>query len=249
MMVAELPKTRSGKIMRRLLRDVAEHREVGDVTTLADSLGDGPDLRGHRVRQGGVSRPGFRLGALALTLVRREVWSAAAVADPGRSPSWPQQSSAAPARLFSRGSLPRRLRGSRRSCAPRPPVACCCSRPPWPRWSGRTAPGRRRTTTSVTSWSARRRCTSTCPSATWAADGLLAIFFFVAGLELKREFVAGDLRDPRRAALPVVAAVGGMVVPAAGLRRRSTSATAAACARVGDPDGHRHRVRAGRSWR
>jgi NhaA family Na+:H+ antiporter len=50
---------------------------------------------------------------------------------------------------------------------------------------------------------------------TWAADGLLAVFFFVAGLELKREFVAGDLRDPRRAALPVAAAVGGMVVPAA----------------------------------
>jgi len=49
---------------------------------------------------------------------------------------------------------------------------------------------------------------------TWAGDGLLAIFFFVAGLELKREFVAGDLRDPRRAALPVVAAVGGMAVPA-----------------------------------
>ncbi len=50
--------------------------------------------------------------------------------------------------------------------------------------------------------------------ATWAADGLLAIFFFVAGLELKREFVAGDLRDPRRAALPVAAAVGGMAIPA-----------------------------------
>jgi NhaA family Na+:H+ antiporter len=49
---------------------------------------------------------------------------------------------------------------------------------------------------------------------TWAADGLLAIFFFVAGLELKREFVAGDLRDARRAALPVAAAVGGMVAPA-----------------------------------
>lgn len=48
----------------------------------------------------------------------------------------------------------------------------------------------------------------------WAADGLLAIFFFVAGLELKREFVAGDLRDRRRAALPVAAAVGGMTVPA-----------------------------------
>ena len=37
MVVAELPKTRSGKIMRRLLRDVAENRELGDVTTLADS--------------------------------------------------------------------------------------------------------------------------------------------------------------------------------------------------------------------
>ena len=49
---------------------------------------------------------------------------------------------------------------------------------------------------------------------TWAADGLLAIFFFVAGLELKREFVAGDLRDPRVATLPVAAAVGGMAVPA-----------------------------------
>ncbi|MGN9778495.1 Na+/H+ antiporter NhaA [Micromonospora sp. H33] len=50
--------------------------------------------------------------------------------------------------------------------------------------------------------------------ATWAADGLLAVFFFVVGLELKREFVAGELRDPRRATLPVVAAVGGMAMPA-----------------------------------
>ncbi len=48
----------------------------------------------------------------------------------------------------------------------------------------------------------------------WAADGLLAIFFLVVGLELKREFVAGDLRDPARAALPIAAAVGGMVAPA-----------------------------------
>ncbi|MGE0218125.1 Na+/H+ antiporter NhaA [Mycolicibacterium sp.] len=48
----------------------------------------------------------------------------------------------------------------------------------------------------------------------WAADGLLAVFFFVVGLELKREFVAGDLRDPAAAALPIAAAVGGMVVPA-----------------------------------
>ncbi|MBJ6615581.1 Na+/H+ antiporter NhaA [Streptomyces sp. I3(2020)] len=48
----------------------------------------------------------------------------------------------------------------------------------------------------------------------WAADGLLAIFFFVAGVELKRELVAGDLRDPKAAALPVVAALCGMVAPA-----------------------------------
>jgi Na+:H+ antiporter, NhaA family len=50
--------------------------------------------------------------------------------------------------------------------------------------------------------------------AQWAADGLLAIFFFVAGLELKREFVAGDLRNRHRAVLPITAAVGGMVLPA-----------------------------------
>ncbi|MEV6727767.1 Na+/H+ antiporter NhaA [Streptomyces sp. NPDC051364] len=48
----------------------------------------------------------------------------------------------------------------------------------------------------------------------WAADGLLAIFFFVAGIELKRELVAGDLRDPKAAALPVIAALCGMAVPA-----------------------------------
>jgi Na+:H+ antiporter, NhaA family len=48
----------------------------------------------------------------------------------------------------------------------------------------------------------------------WAADGLLAVFFFVAGLELKRELVAGDLRDPSRAVVPVAAALGGVIAPA-----------------------------------
>ncbi len=48
----------------------------------------------------------------------------------------------------------------------------------------------------------------------WAADGLLAIFFFLVGLELKREFVAGDLRRFSTAIVPVVAAAGGVVVPA-----------------------------------
>ncbi|GGM15316.1 Na+/H+ antiporter NhaA [Promicromonospora citrea] len=50
--------------------------------------------------------------------------------------------------------------------------------------------------------------------ATWAADGLLAIFFFVVGVELKQEFVAGSLRNPREAGVPMIAAVGGMAVPA-----------------------------------
>ena len=45
-------------------------------------------------------------------------------------------------------------------------------------------------------------------------DALMVIFFFVVGLEIKRELVVGDLRDPRRAALPAIAAVGGMLVPA-----------------------------------
>ncbi|WP_436774297.1 Na+/H+ antiporter NhaA [Yinghuangia sp. YIM S09857] len=49
---------------------------------------------------------------------------------------------------------------------------------------------------------------------TWASDGLLAIFFFVAGIELKRELVVGELRSPSAAALPVIAAVCGMAVPA-----------------------------------
>lgn len=48
----------------------------------------------------------------------------------------------------------------------------------------------------------------------WINDGLMAFFFFVIGLELKREFLVGELANPRIAALPIVAAVGGMVVPA-----------------------------------
>ena len=45
-------------------------------------------------------------------------------------------------------------------------------------------------------------------------DGLMAVFFFVVGLEIKRELVVGDLQDPKAAVLPVTAALGGMIVPA-----------------------------------
>ncbi len=52
------------------------------------------------------------------------------------------------------------------------------------------------------------------PLLLWINDGLMALFFFVVGLEIKREIVSGELRDPRKAALPAAAALGGMVVPA-----------------------------------
>ena len=48
----------------------------------------------------------------------------------------------------------------------------------------------------------------------WINDGLMAIFFFLIGLELKREFMAGELSSIKKASLPMMAAVGGMLVPA-----------------------------------
>lgn len=48
----------------------------------------------------------------------------------------------------------------------------------------------------------------------WINDGLMAVFFFVVGLELKREIIAGELSDPKNAILPLAAAAGGMVIPA-----------------------------------
>ena len=112
-------------------------------------------------------------------------------------------------RIVDRGAARRR-----RSCARRPSAAPCCSSAPPIALVWANSPW-------AESYESLRD-TRVGPSAlhldltlgTWAADGLLAIFFFVAGLELKREFVAGDLREPRRAALPIAAAVGGMAVPA-----------------------------------
>ena len=77
----------------------------------------------------------------------------------------------------------------------------------------------------------------------WINDGLMAIFFFVVALEIKRELLFGQLSTPRRAALPVVAAFGGMVVPA--VLYLSLNAGGEAIRGVGHPNGDRHRVRAG----
>ena len=49
----------------------------------------------------------------------------------------------------------------------------------------------------------------------WINDGLMAIFFLTVGLEIKREAVSGELGSPRQAALPISAALGGMIIPAA----------------------------------
>src|ERR1700710_305834 len=49
----------------------------------------------------------------------------------------------------------------------------------------------------------------------WVNDGLMTLFFFLISLEIKRELVPGELRHPKRAALPIIAALGGIVVPIA----------------------------------
>ena len=79
----------------------------------------------------------------------------------------------------------------------------------------------------------------------WINDGLMTLFFFVIGLEIKQELTSGQLTTPRDAAVPAAGALGGMVVPAAAVpgvqpRRRRRR-------RVGHPDGHRRRLRARRA--
>ena len=119
-----------------------------------------------------------------------------------------------PSPLFARGSWPEARPRRATSCGGRPSAGRCCWPPPWSAlvWANSPLGGGYIGLRDITVGPAALHLDLTLGQ--WAADGLLAIFFFVAGLELKREFVAGDLRDPRRAALPVAAAVGGMVVPA-----------------------------------
>ena len=73
-------------------------------------------------------------------------------------------------------------------------------------------------------------------------DLLMAVFFFVVGMEIKRELVIGELRDRRAVALPAMAAFGGMLVPA--LIYLAFNSGGSGRERLGYPDGHRHRLRA-----
>ena len=75
----------------------------------------------------------------------------------------------------------------------------------------------------------------------WVNDGLMALFFLVVGMEIKREVVSGELRRLRVATLPILAALGGMVVPA--LVYVAIAGGGAGEPGMGHPDGHRHRVR------
>ena len=120
---------------------------------------------------------------------------------------------------------------------------CCSWRPRWSRSCGRTRRGRRATTRSGTprlgshlgQWSLELDLRH------WVNDGLMAMFFLVVGLEVKRELLLGELRERRRAVLPIVAAVGGMVVPA--LIYVALNPSGPEADGLGHPDGDRHRLR------
>ncbi len=83
------------------------------------------------------------------------------------------------------------------------------------------------------------------PVHAWINDALMAIFFFLVGMEIKHEIVHGELADMRRAALPIFAALGGMVVPA--LLYRGVQPRPCRPARLGHSDGDRHRLLARRA--
>lgn len=84
------------------------------------------------------------------------------------------------------------------------------------------------------------------PLLLWVNDGLMTLFFLLVGMEIKREVLQGKLSSPSTAALPVIAAVGGMAVPA-GLYLLVIQGTPELRSGWGDTGGDRHRVRPGRA--
>ncbi len=84
------------------------------------------------------------------------------------------------------------------------------------------------------------------PLLLWINDGLMAVFFFLVGMELKREILEGHLSSLRAASMPAFAALGGMVVPAL-FYVFFTRADPVAVQWLGHSHRHRHRVRPGRA--
>lgn len=130
------------------------------------------------------------------------------------------------------------------SCTTRPPVACCCSLEPWSPWCWPIPLGARRITTCgkyrwdwyLGGYRLERSLHH------WVNDGLMALFFFVVGLELKREVVGGELSDPRKALLPVAAGFGDDHASAA--LHAAQSPRLIHRQRLGCAHGHGHRLRA-----
>jgi hypothetical protein len=94
-----------------------------------------------------------------------------------------------------------------------------------------------------------RRLHLDLPLGTWASDGLLAIFFFVAGLELKREFVAGDLRGPAPGRAYGRRRGGRDGGARARVRRGDRHGRRSGPVGLGDPHGHRTSPSRSRCWR
>lgn len=82
------------------------------------------------------------------------------------------------------------------------------------------------------------------PLLLWINDGLMAVFFFLVGMEIKRELLVGELRSPRKAALSMAAALGGMVMPALIYVALNWGTPDSG---LGRADGDRYCVRAGRA--
>jgi Na+/H+ antiporter NhaA len=77
----------------------------------------------------------------------------------------------------------------------------------------------------------------------WINDGLMAVFFLLVGLEIKRELLAGELSSPRQAVLPLACAIGGMIVP----HLFNFQFARGRFARLGHSDGNRYSIRFGRT--
>ena len=137
-------------------------------------------------------------------------------------PPWPNATRARPAGPWSSDR-------SSTSCTPRPPAASCCWRPRSSRWRWANSPFQDSYTDL---WHTHLSISLGDHSLDldlqeWVNDGLMAIFFFVVGLEIKRELVEGELREPRRAAMPAIAARRGHGRAGADLHRRQRSAVTA----------------------